>query len=210
MRAGSFALMATLAVATTAPAAGQIADRTGQNRDRNAVVVRPEEARRDGERGRATGAEVVDVVAERARWNTTCTEYRRDRRDGRHGWFDEDGRYDCEYRDARYGDRDGRYDRDGWYGRDRRPVGVVVRTSLAREHVAFLTRLDREHDRWHRVHGWQPRNRGWYRSHAALHRNLERDHERWHRRLGVPFTLWPDRVGHYDVSGIGRGVVVIR
>jgi hypothetical protein len=191
--------MAALAATAVSPAAGQIADRTGQNRDRNAVVVRPGQAERNGQRGRASGGE-VEVAAERARWNESCAEYRRGRRDDRHGWFDGDGRYDCDPRAGRFdgrNDRDGRY--DDRYDRDRRPVGVAVRSSLAREHVALMSRLDREHDRWHRTHGWHPRNRGWLRAHDALHRNLERDHERWHRRLGVPFTLWPDRAGRVVV-----------
>jgi hypothetical protein len=73
-----------------------------------------------------------------------------------------------------------------------------------------MAQLDREHDRWHRNQGWQPRNRGWQKSHEALHRRLERDHERWHRRSGAPFVFSHDLVRHDDVPGRARGVVVVR
>jgi hypothetical protein len=203
VRAGPFALIAAVAALTAVPVAGQVADRTSQGRDRgsNAVVVRPGATDRAGaDRGRAAGSVVVvtPYASDRDRRDARCRDDR-GRRDGRHGWFDVDGRYDCEY-----DDRDGRYDRD------RRPVGVAVRASLAREHVAVMAQLDREHDRWHRNHGWQSRNRGWQKSHEALHRRLERDHERWHRRSGAPFVFSQDLVRHDDVPGRARGVVVVR
>lgn len=186
MRVESFALLAAMAV-TSAPAAAQVADRVGQNRDRGGVVVVTPPP---GTRGRAGG---VVVTPDRNR-RDDCRDGVWNDRSRPHGWDDRDGRYDCDVR----------------YDRDRRGYGVRVRSALLREHAALNVQLDREHDRWHRSHGWFPRNRGWERSHEALHRRLEREHDRWHERNRVPMTLPGDRYRFDDVPGRGRGFVVIR
>lgn len=230
MRAGSFALVAALAT-SAGPLTAQIADRTAQSRARsNGTVEAPRPGRADQGRGRGNGPAVtpqgrgrgnaggsvrgngvvvgpqgrgrVDVnvvVGPRDSWDYRRDEWCRDgyrsRRDGRHDWFDIDAR-GC----------------DVGYDRGRRPVGVAVRASVARAHSALLAELDHDHGRWHRSHGWYPRNRGWQKSHEALHRKLEREHERWHSRSGVPFTIWPDGYGygHRDDAGRARGSIVIR
>jgi hypothetical protein len=223
MRAGSFALVVALAT-SAGPLTAQIADRTAQSRARsNRTGEAPRAGNRANEgRGRSSGPAVVTpqgrgrgngrvvapppsrgrgngavVVVPRDGWelgrDAWCRDGYGNRRGARHDWFDKDGR-GC----------------DSGYVRGRRPVGVAVRASLARAHAALLAELDRDHDRWHRVHGWYPRNRGWQRSHEALHRNLERDHERWHRRSNTPFTIWPDGYRYGDEPGRARGSIVIR
>jgi len=224
MRAGSFALLAAIAATSTSPVAAQVADRTrpdrgratavgtatprgyrvvGDDRDRRDDRNGPDGRARNDDRNRPNDRARDDDRNrrdDRDRWgdNRWQDDYCRDDRRGRNGrhlWFDEGGRFDC----------DSRYDRD------RRHVGISVRVSLAREHEALLARLDREHDRWHRVHGWSARNRGWRHAHEALHRKLEREHEQWHRHRSVPFTLWSDGL-RFDVvlPGKARGTVVIR
>lgn len=195
MRAGAFALMVAMAAAWE-PATAQIADRVGQDRRREGgVVATPTPA----DRGRASGA-VVTAPDWRGRRDGDCRLDVRGGRDRTHVWYDSDGRSDC----------DDRWGGDVRYGQDRRPIGVPVRSALLREHSALNAQLEREHERWHRSHGWYPRNRGWEKSHAALHRRLEREHDRWHQRNRVPLILPGDRYRYDDVPGRGRGYVVIR
>jgi hypothetical protein len=120
-----------------------------------------------------------------------------DRRDDR---FDgrADGRYDDRF-ENRYDDR---WDRNGgshdWsgpyassYSRDcvvfTARIGSNPRygnwSTYNRDLIRLRERLELQHVRWHRVHGWAPRNPGWVRAHRALHERLAREYDRyWTRR----------------------------
>lgn len=172
MRNRSLVLVATLALAPAAPAAGQIADRVGVS----------------GRARIAVGPVTVRVGVDDTRgWRTDrCYDARGVRRAGTHDWYDAWNRDVC----------DPRYDR----------VVVVPRRGLAFEHAQLQDRLAYEHERWHRSHGWYPRNRGWVRSHERLHARLDREHERWHRSRGAAWNLYGDAGWRADVPGRGRGV----
>jgi hypothetical protein len=125
----------------------------------------------------------------------------RDDRDDRYGRDDRDDRYDRNDRDDR-DDRDNRYDdrydrRGGqhdWsggfersYSRDcleyANRVSVNIRFGnwfgLGPDLMYMRSRLNRQHEQWHRAHGWHPRNPGWVRAHRALHMRLMREYDRF-------------------------------
>ncbi len=128
----------------------------------------------------------------------------RDRDAGSHDWNDADGRRDRHDSDCNVvaERRDGRY-----------PARYDARSVLVREHAQLLERLEREHEQWHREHGWVARNPGWERAHAKLHERLEREHERFHRSRAVGYRLPGDRrqgsaAWGFIQPGLRIGVVV--
>jgi hypothetical protein len=180
-------LSTSFLLAGFAPVSAQIGERAREAQRRPSVDIRvtipgrPDIRDRDGR----------DRNDNRDRdWRNECRyESRRGDRDRNHDWYDRDGRWDC-------GDT---------YRADRYPTRYADR-GLVRAHSELLLRLDREHERWHRTHGWSPRNRGWERSHLALHERLEREHERWHRQLNAPYEFWFDRPGFDTRPGHASGV----
>jgi hypothetical protein len=195
-------LAASLAMVSAAPLNAQIGDVVSGDR-----------------RGPRVGVGVVVTVPARSDrdWRDECRfdrrgdrrdgDYRDDRDRGRDDRNDRDrGRDDYRDRDHDWYDRDGRWDCGDVGRRDGYGVGIAARTGLARQHADLQLHLDREHDRWHRSHGWYPRNRGWVRAHEALHERLEREHERWHRSRGIGFIYWPDRLGPAGRPGHASGV----
>jgi hypothetical protein len=98
-----------------------------------------------------------------------------DRRGGTHGWMDPyadrvRGRECDDLFDVRFSIvfGNGRIDA-------RSPGRIGERWAYDRELRRVWERLQYDHERWHRVHGWFPRNRGWVRAHEALHDHLARE-----------------------------------
>lgn len=207
-------LTAALAFVPALPAGAQIRERVNEAKQRPAVDVgvavngpgRPDvqDRNRDrGGRGEAQGQDRGNGRGERRGnrvedrwyddWRSECRyDGRRDGRPGDHDWYDRDGRWDCRtsYREDRY------------------PARYGERNGLTRAHADLEWRLELEHERWHRSHGWRPGNRGWQRSHAALHARLDREHEQWHRRFGAPYVFWYDRPEVSVRAGVGVGIVI--
>jgi hypothetical protein len=224
MSKGSVWLTAAVALVTAAPASAQIRERVNEARQRPSVDVgvggvpgRPDASdrrdrgdqrgeargndrgdRRGADRGERRGKDRGDWWGDR--WGDRYDDWRSEcrfdgRHDGRsrdHDWYGVDGRWDC--RDA--------------YRENRYPARYGERNALSRGHYEMERRLEVEHERWHRSHGWYPRNRGWERSHAALHARLERNHDRWHRQFSAPYVFWFDRPGISVRAGVGVGIVL--
>jgi hypothetical protein len=62
---------------------------------------------------------------------------------------------------------------------DRRAPAPPRRTHLSRAERDLLAALDWAHERWHREHGWNGRNRRWIARHDRFHDLLEREYAYW-------------------------------
>jgi hypothetical protein len=214
-------LTAALALVPAMPVSAQIRERVNEARQRSdvgggvvvSVPARPDagdragrggqqgQARgndRGGQQGQARGSDRGDRRGNRVEdryddWHTECRyDIRRGGGAGDHAWYDRDGRWDC----------------GNAYRVDRHPARYGAGNSMVRAHAELERRLELEHERWHRAHGWRPGNRGWERAHAALHARLEREHEQWHRRFGAPYVFWFDHPEVRVRAGIGIGIVL--
>jgi hypothetical protein len=221
-------LTAALALVPAMPAGAQIRERVNEAKQRprveTGVVVsvpgRPDVGGRVEQQGQNRGNDRGeqrgqnrgnDRGEQRGQNRGNDRGERRDRVQDRY----DDWRTECRYDDGRRGrgdhawyDRDGRWDCGSSYREDRYPARYGAGNAMVRAHAELERRLDLEHERWHRSHGWRPGNRGWERSHAALHARLDREHERWHRRFGAPYVFWFDHPEIRVRAGIGVGIVL--